>query len=195
MLGGDAKLCHKVIYYEPEMQFYYHEPIQNVFMPTTAEKLQTYYRAMMLRCAQELNGETDILNLFSEFRSDKNARAVTNRAKSILAAGSEFFSATSPHARIKGIELTERIARRFVEEMLTAEPGKVLLLADAYAVFCDYLKQQNHAQIKRSDFKSVVEPLIREQFNVCLRNDLRIDERSGIRGWKNLYYSNRTLPV
>jgi hypothetical protein len=78
--------------------------------------------------------------------------------------------------------------------MLTAEPGSVLLLPDAYAAFCNYLKQQQHESIKRSEFKAVVIPLIRDQFNVCLRNDLRIDERSGVRGWKNVRYCSQTLP-
>jgi len=103
MLGGDKSLGHSVVYFEPEMQFYYREPVLNIYKPTTPEKLQNYYRAMLLRCAQELGNETDKLNLFVEFRSDKNARAVVQRAKSVLAAGSDFFSATSPHTRIRGI--------------------------------------------------------------------------------------------
>jgi hypothetical protein len=82
------------------------------------------------------------LNLFNEFRSDKVAKQVTNRAKSVLAADSSFFSATSNNQRIRGIELHERIARRFVDALLTCEPGNVLLLADAYAVFCKLVKQK-----------------------------------------------------
>jgi hypothetical protein len=98
------------------MQWYFRDS-DNIFKPTTSEKLQNYYRAMVLRCAQELNGETDKLNLFQEFRSDKISKAVVQRAKSVLAAYPNFFSATSPHTRIKGIELHERLARRFVEEL------------------------------------------------------------------------------
>lgn len=32
----------------------------------------------------------------------------------------------------------------------------------------------------------VDEGLVQDQFGVCLRNDLVINERSGIRGWKNV---------
>jgi len=192
-LAGDSKLGHSVIYYEPEMQFYYFEPMQQIYKPTSPEKLRNYYRAMLLRCAQELNHDTDKLNLFAEFRSDKNARAVTNRAKSILAASQDFFSATSPHQRIRGVELHERVARRFVDELLSVESGKVLMLADAYAAFCSLLKQRELEPIKRSDFKAMVGPLIRDQFNVALRNDLVVDERRGVRGWKNLRLS-QTVP-
>ena len=186
MLGGDSGLGHSVVYYESEMQFYYFEPLQNLYRPTTPEKLQNYYRAMMLRCAQELNGETDKLNLFQEFRSDRISKAVVNRAKSILAASPDFFSATSPHNRIRGQELHERLARKFVEELLCAESGQVLYLADAYAHFTKLVREKNLDVIKLSDFKGLVVPLIQEQFGVRLRNDLVVDERVGIRGWKNV---------
>jgi hypothetical protein len=89
----------------------------------------------MIKCAEEMPGNVHKLNLFHEFRSDKTSKAVVQRAKSILAADSSFFSATSPHQRIRGIELHERIARKFVDELMTASPGNVLLLADAYASF------------------------------------------------------------
>jgi hypothetical protein len=137
----------------------------------------------MLRCAQELNNDTDKLNLFVEFRNDKNSRAVVQRAKSVLAASPDFFSATSPHTRIRGVELHERLARKFVDEMLSAEPGQILKLADAYAVFRGLLKQRDLPDIKRSDFKAVVGPMITSSFNVALRNDLG---GAGVRGWKGV---------
>jgi hypothetical protein len=193
-LGGDSGLGHSVVYFEPEMQFYYFEPLQKLYKPTTSEKLQNYHRAIMLRCAQEMNGEIDKLNLFQEFRSDKTSKAVVQRAKSILAASSDFFSAVSPHTRIKGIELHERLARKFVEELLSAESGQVLSLADAYAVFLRLTKAQNLETIRRNDFKAMVVPLIQEQFGMCLRNDLQIDERSGVRGWKNVKLLSQTVP-
>ena len=186
MLAGDSTLGHSVVYFETDMQFYYFEPLQNLYRSTTPEKLQIYYRAMMLRCGQELGGEVDKLNLFQEFRSDRISKAVIQRAKSVLAASPEFFSSTSPHTRIKGIELHERLARKFVEELLCAESGQVLLLADAYAHFVKLLKQQNLDVIKRPEFKAMVTPIIQDEFTVGLRNDLVVDGKSGIRGWKNV---------
>ena len=193
-LAGDARLGHRVIYFEPEMQFYYREPVLQLYKPTTEQKLQCLYRALMMRCAQELPNENNKLNLCVEFRSDKHAKLVTQRAKSILAADQSFFSATSPNARIRGIELHERIARKFVEELLTCEPGQTLLLADAHAAFCRILKERELAPLKRSEFKSIVIPLIKEEFDVALRNDLVVDERQGVRGWKNVKLLDQTLP-
>jgi hypothetical protein len=94
-----------------------------------------------------------------------------------------FFSATFPHQRIRGQELFERVARKFVDELLSAEPGQILKLADAYAVFRELLRARELPDIKRSDFKAVVGPLIREQFSVALRNDLG---GAAVRGWKGV---------
>jgi hypothetical protein len=79
------------------------------------------------------------------------------------------------------MEIVERIARKYVDEMLMSEPGQILRLADAYEVFRDLLRARELPDIKRSDFKAVVAPLITSSFNVCLRNDL---DGAGVRGWK-----------
>jgi len=186
MLGGNPKLGHSVIYYEPDMQFYYFEPMEKVYKPTSPEKLQNLYRAMLMKCAQEIPEENNKLNLCVEFRKDTYAKSVVQRAKSVLAADSSFFSPTSPHTRIKGVEVLERVARHFVDSLLTAEPGQILKLQEAYSVFRALLKQRNLPDIQRGDFKAVVAPLIRDQFNCALRNDLQIEEKTGQRGWKNM---------
>jgi hypothetical protein len=49
-------------------------------------------------------------------------------------------------------------------------------------------------QIKRSDFKTMVVPLIKNEFDVALRNDLVVDGRRGVRGWKNVRL-NQTEPA
>ena len=183
VLGGDKRLGESVVYFEPEMQFYYYEPVLQLYKTTSPEKLQSLYRGYMIRCAQELNNDTRKLNLFCEFRSDRIAKAIVQRAKSVLAADSSFFSATSPHQRIRGIEIMEKIARKFVDELLTCEPGQILKLSDAFIVFRGLLKARDLPDIKRSDFKAVVAPLITENFNVCLRNDL---DGAGVRGWKGV---------
>lgn len=91
------------------------------------------------------------------------------------------FQGGSEQKRTKGIELDERIARKFVKELLSVEPGNVLLLADAHTVFLQMVHQQGLEPIKRSDFKAMVGPLVQEKFGICLRNDLKIDERQGMR--------------
>jgi len=180
---SDPLIGLSVVYYEPEMQFYFKSPFQTVYKPVTPEKLQNLSRGLLIKCAEECEGDVNLLNLFHEFRSDKIARAVVNRAKSILAADPSYFSPTSPHSRERGIEVMERVARKFVEEWLSSEPGQILKINDAFAVFRGLLRQKELPDIKRSDFKAVVVPLVRDQFNVALRNDLG---GGGGRGWKGV---------
>jgi hypothetical protein len=94
----------------------------------------------------------------------------------------DFFSTTCPNHRTRGLEVMERVARKFVDELLTSDPGQILRLNDVFPLFRAMLKDRGLPDIKRSNFKAVFVPLIKEQFNVCLRNDLG---GSG-RGWKGV---------
>jgi hypothetical protein len=78
------------------------------------------------------------------------------------------------------------VAKRFVDELLSAEPGHILMLTDAYQAFCSILIQRELEPLKRFDFKAIVVPCIKDEFNVCLRNDLVVDGRQDVRGWKNV---------
>jgi len=61
-----------------------------------------------------------------------------------------------------------------------------LLFEQLVEVLTDTCEMNEPTTVKRSEFKAMMVPLIQEQFNVCLRNDLKIDERQGVRGWKNM---------
>ena len=110
-----------------------------------------------------------------------------HRAKSILAADHTFFSPESKHARLKGVEVHERVARVFVEQVLERQPGEVLTLTNAYLVFTEFLRQKSMVPVKRSIFKGMFAPLIRDAFNLGLRNDV-IDQATNHQtaGWKGL---------
>jgi hypothetical protein len=136
-----------------------------------------------MQCAQAMPTNVLTLNLVHEFRSDKVTKAVVLKAKSVLAADESFFSACSPHQRICGTEPFERVARVFVENLLTKESGQNLRLPDAYAIFRGLLRERDLPDIKRSEFKAVVGPLMREKFDCGLRNDL---DGAGVRGWKGV---------
>jgi len=186
MLGGDSGLGHSVVYFESEMQFYYFEPVLQLYKPTTQEKLQSYYRGFMIRCAQELNNDTNKLNLFLEFRSDKIAKAVVQRAKSILAADSSFFSPTSPHQRIRGPELHERLMRVLCETMLERSEGACLTVTQAYHVFCRLSEQRQLGELKRSMFKEVMKDLVRDVHGLALRRDVRDLNNKQQEAWRGL---------
>jgi hypothetical protein len=156
------------------------------FKPTTDEKLGTLLRAWLMKCAQELPESVNKLNLCVEFRSDKKIREIVNRAKSILAADHTFFSPDSPHQRTQGPELHERLARIFIQQLLERRPGEILTLSTAYSLFTEFLKGKQMEPVKPQVFKPMFAPLIREQFDLGLRNDVVGANQKQTAGWKNL---------
>jgi len=187
ILGGDSGLGHQAIYLEGDCQFYYKDQPSGIFKPTSDEKMANLLRALLMRCAEELPDTVHKLNLFLDFRSDKTIRAIVHRAKSILAADHTFFSVDSKHQRQKGPELHERLARVFAEELLERKPGEFLTVTNAYLVFNEFLKLRSMVPVKRSIFKGMLAPLVREFYDLGLRNDV-IDRKTNKQtaGWKDL---------
>jgi len=187
VLGGDTKLGHKVVYVESEMQFYFYDCRERTYKPVSEEKLGNLMRAYLIRCAEELPNNIQKYKLFLDYRSDNTIRSIVHRAKSILATDASFFGAESRHTRLQGPELYERVARAFVEQVLERQAGETLLLTDAYVAFCDYLRKKNMAPVKRKTFKSLVPPVIQDEFNLGIRNDLHEQDGGGWHcGWKGI---------
>ncbi len=109
-LGGDKRLRHSVVYWPGECQFYYLEPMEKIYYPTQDTKLGDLMRGYFARCALEVQRDINIYHLFTTFRTDAVIKLIVERAKSILRAAEDLFSATSPHERKSGIELHERLA-------------------------------------------------------------------------------------
>jgi hypothetical protein len=187
ILSGDPKLNHKVVYVQSEMTFYYKEPRDNIYRATSEDKLANLMRAYLIRCAEELPNNVHKLNLFHTFRSDKTIRSIVHRAKSILAADDSYFSVDSKHQRQEGPELYERVARAFVDQVLERVPGEILTVNDAYAHFLVYLNKRKMPPVNRKIFKNLVPAVVKDQFNLGVRNDLQ--DQAGDkwqRGWKGI---------
>jgi hypothetical protein len=148
----------------------------------------------MMKCAEDMLPNVHKLNLFHEWRSDHIAKAIVQRAKSILAAGPDFFSATSTNQRIKGPELYERLIRVLVETMLETREGACLTVTQAYNAFCQLAQQRGLGMLKRSMFKELMRELIRDRYGMALRNDVQDAEMHQQQAWKGLkLLENETL--
>jgi len=87
----------------------------------------------------------------------------------------------------RGPELYERVARCFVEQVLERVPGETLLLTDAYLQFCEYLRSRGMEPVQRRIFKKLVPPVIQQEFELGIRNDIRGLEGAGWHcGWKGI---------
>jgi hypothetical protein len=186
ILSGEKKLGHCVVYYETEMQFYFLDPVDQLYKITSPEKLQHLIRALLMKCAQEMPREIQLLNLFHEFRSEKFTRQILQRAKSILAADESFFSPESKNQRKAGPEIPERLARVFVESMLEKREGSILTVTQAYALF-SHLSLENHLNpIKRATFRQMMSELMKGTFGLSLRRDVKDERGKNQEGWKGI---------
>jgi hypothetical protein len=191
ILGGDY-MERAVIYWPAECQFYYFDHSDQLYHSTTDEKLGDVLRGYLARCSLEMQREVNVYYLFTTFRSDQIIKSVVERAKSVLRTSDDFFSATSPCARVNGIEQHERLARTFCERVLVLKPSEVMLMAVAYERFTEIVKQNEMVPIKRSEFKEMMKSLVRDRFNISLRNDLVVDGRYQ-QGWKDLTLNSEVV--
>jgi len=74
----------------------------------------------------------------------------------------------------------------FVEKCLEKQEGGLLTFNAAYFMFLEFLKRNQMSPLKRSRFKPIFAPLIRDQFELGLRNDLIGEKQKQTCGWKNL---------
>ena len=184
VLGQDDAFPNSVIYNGQDHQFYYFEPLDQKYHSVPDQKLGDLVRAYFQRCAVEVQNDVNVYNLFHTFCQDSVVKTIVERAKTILLASDDYFSPTSLCSRVNGIELHERLARAFCEG-LTMNSGQVLLVGLAYERFTELVKEKDLDPMKRSLFKEMMKPLIRDKFNICLRNDLIVNERYA-QGWKDL---------
>jgi hypothetical protein len=118
---------------------------------------------------------------------------VVQRAKSILAADSSFFSATSSNQRIRGQELHERLMRVLCETMLQPSADSCLTMTQAYKYFCRLAELRQLGTLKRSMFKASMTDLMRDRFGICLRRDVPNAIGKHQEAWKGASSSSRLV--
>lgn len=181
-LGG--RCGKEVVYYGADCMFYYLD-LDDIYYPVQETKVGNLMRGWFAKAADELQEKVNVLSLFTTFRSDSVIKSIVERAKSVLLASEDYFSPTSPYQRQSGIELHERLARVFVEKMLISKPSDMVLVAPAYEHYIKLAKERDLVPIKRSVFKEMLKPIIREKFNSGLRCDLVVNGRYQV-GWKGV---------
>ncbi len=182
---SDSQLGHSVVYFEPEQRWFYLEPRDDLYHPTTEAKLMTLLSALLVRCAEEMPAGVDKVNLFVKFRADETLRAVVKKARSVLAAEATFFSPTSPNRRIEG-EQHGQLARQFIGMAIKPQRGHLLSVNDCYAGFAGFCRNNGVEPVARKAFRQLVADIIKEEFGVGLRADLKDSEGRYLRGWKGL---------
>ena len=72
-----------------------------------------------------------------------------------------------------------------MEKALKASPTEMILVGAAFEHYTKLARQRDLLPIKRSQFKEMLKPIIREKFNSGLRCDLVVNGRYQA-GWKGV---------
>lgn len=183
---SDSQLGHSVVYYEPEQQWFFLDPRDGLYHPTSEAKLMNLVSALLIRAVEEMPVGVDKVNLFVKFREEERLKAIIKQARSILAADSTFFSSTSPNRRVEGPEQHGRLARQFVGRLIKPQPGQLLSIGDCYEGFQGYCRNNGVEPVARKLFKELVVEIIKKEFEVGFRSDLKDTDGRYLRGWKGL---------
>ena len=183
---SDSQLGHSVVYVEAEQQWYFLDPRDNVYHPTSEAKLMTLLSSLLVRCAEAMPPLVDKRSLFVDLRNDEVLKGVVRKARSVLAADQSFFAVDSPHRRVNGIETHAQMARRFVQASVKPQPGRLLSMNECFERFSEYCHNHDVEPVQRRQFKQLIVETVREEFGLGLRNDLKNAEGNYLRGWKGL---------
>ena len=187
---SDSQLGHSVIFYEPEHQWFFLDPIDQLFHPTSEAKLTTLLSALLVRCAEEMPSTVDKVNLFVKFRDEERLKAVVKHARSILATDSTFFSPSGPNHRTKATDQPAQTARRFIQSTVKPKPDQHLSISDCYAGFEGYCRNNGVEPVAKKAFRQMIVEIIREEFGLGLRADMKNTKGRFERGWKGLAVEN-----
>ena len=183
---SDSQLGHSVVFFEPEQQWYFLEPRDGCFHPTSEAKLTTLLSALLVRCAEEMPVNVAKTGLFVRFREAEQLKTVVTKARSLLLADTTFFSPVSQHRRVEGSELPAQAARRFIQSTVKPQPGHLLSVNDCYQEFSGFCRNNGIEPVQRRFFRELIVDVIKEEFGVGFRSDLRDAEGRFLRGWKGL---------
>jgi hypothetical protein len=185
ILGGDKTLGHRVVYYLPEEEFYFYDHRHDCFLATTEDKLKFVLSQYLIRCGEEMGAGVDVKDLF-DLRSDKVLGTVIRKARSLLAAEESFFGLESGNTRIKGPEFHGKIVKVFTREAIVPSPSQVLTVTECYEVFGQFCQDRGMKRMKRSAFTHLMADMVRDEYNVNVRNDIMGKNNRYQQGWKGL---------
>lgn len=197
VLGGKQRLGHQVVYYVPEGVFYFMDHREGAFVATTESKLQTLLSQYLIRCSEAMGDTVDIEKLFGELRDARSLNRIIQKAKSILAADESFFTGAAGHKRKIGGEVFDPTAepphKLFIREGMVVEPQQITTVKDAYQHFSRYCEIHGFTPVERKHFKSLIAEVVRGEFGLGLRNDLKVNGGRATSGWRGIACKMLTL--
>jgi len=184
---NDESLGHELVFYLPNQTWYFKDVRdKGIFKPTTDAKLKNLLSVLLIQCAEQMPADCDKFNLFASFRKDDQLQAVVDKAKSVFAAGRDFFGENSKNQRLEGDELPRKAARLFVNVVIQVAPDKSMTVSDSYAAFREFCKQNSYETVDRTQFEPILAEIVKNEHGLGLRHDVLNSLGKHQRGWRGL---------
>ena len=185
---------NRIVFFEPEQQWYFYDPVPGAYCPTSPAKLQLLLSNYLIRCAEDCGSLVDVTNLVVNFRKAEVLEGVVRKAKAMNLCDNQFFQGEKGMRRMidgKIVEPTDKPSYElFVERNLAPEDRSALTVTDCFHRYYTYCKQHQIPPLTRSDFKSLITECLREQFSVGLRKDVPSKSGKQTEGWFGIRFKD-----
>ena len=183
VIGGNKQ----TVYFEPEQQFYFYDPVPDAYCPTTSAKLQLLLSNYLIRCAEDCGPLVDVTNLVVHFRKEEVLERVVRKAKVMNLCDDQFFMGEKGARRFVGgriIKPTDKPSYElFAEKHLKREDCAALTVTETFARYYSFCRKHNIPPLTRADFKSMMIECVREHFDVNFRKDVPSRAGKVTQGW------------
>jgi len=188
---------NRIVFFEPEEQWWFYDPVPGAFCPTTSAKLQLLLSNYLIRCAEDCGPLVDVTPLVVHFRKAEVLEGVVRKAKAMNLCDDLFFSGEHGNPRLingRIIEPTDKPSYElFVERNLAPEHASALTVTDCFHRYYTYCKKHQIPPLTRSDFKSLMSECLREYFAIGLRKDVPSKSGKVTEGWFGIRFKEEVM--
>jgi hypothetical protein len=190
-LGGDHRLFHDVIFFEPEQQFYFYDLVADCYLPTSEQKLRLWLSHTLEGLAWGQLPEVATM-ILKEFRSKIVFDEILARAKALLAADPTFFSGPGAESRFHQNQLVpsprmhENAISAFIAAQIEVANDEVLPVTECMKLAERWYRLNEIQSPPPQELKSYLEQAILKIHNRSVRNDLKSADGTHVRSWKGL---------
>ncbi len=190
VLGSDKRIGHHLVYHLPEQTWYFYESRFGYYSPTSEEKVMILLSQIFIHAAKEMASKSDIAPLVLYSRDEMKLRQIIKRARAMLAVDKFFFEGEHGKRRKLGAQVyhpaQERLEKLFIKEAITPAPDSILSVNKAYEHFSTFCSNKGIQPVERKLFKTSIAEVIRQEFGLGIRNDLRDVNGRYQKGWRGI---------
>ena len=190
VLGSDRRIGHHLVFYLPDQTFYFYDSRFDYYCRTSEEKVMLLLSQILIHAAEAMESRANVSSLVIELRDEMKLKQIVRRSRAMLAVDESFFEGEHGRKRKVGGHVydpkQEPPQKLFIREAIVPAPDRVLSLNEAYGGYSEFCRTRGFSSVDRKFFKSLISEMLREEFGVGVRRDLKDSNGKYIQGWKGI---------